>query len=209
MGISSNLGDWKNAGAWANMAHMPYLLKSAHYEIVALCNSSVEAATAAIKVHGFPKSTKAYGSPEAMAADSNIELVICSVNVKKHYELIKPSLLAGKDVIVEWPLGANLQEAEELTLIAKEKGCKTAVVLQARFAPVVTKVRELLAQGRIGPVLSSTFVGACNYPSGTELVGVEYHMDINSGGNMVTIHYGHGKQLHVIWGFTCFTNWIT
>lgn len=194
MGISSNSGNWKDAGAWANMAHMPYLLKSPYYEIVALCNSTVAAAEAAIKSHGLPETTKAYGSPEDLAADPNVELVICSVNVKKHYDLIKPALLAGKDAIVEWPLGATLKEAEELTLIAKEKGCKTGVVLQARFAPVVTKIRELLAAGKIGPVLSSTFVGACNYHSGTEYVGLEYHSDINSGGNMVTIHYGHGKK---------------
>jgi len=177
---------------------MPYLLKSPHYEIVALCNSSVEAAAAAIKAHGFPESTKAYLSPEELAVDHSVELVICSVNVKKHYDPSKPSLSAGKDCIVEWPLGANLKETEELTQIAKEKGCKTAVVLQARFAPVVTKIKELLAAGKIGPVLSSTFVGACNYHSGTEFVGVEYHMDINSGGNMVTIHYGHGKHRRII-----------
>lgn len=91
------------------------------------------------------------------------------------------------------PLGATLQEAEELTLIAKVKGCKTAVILQARFALVITKIKKLLSQNAIGAVLSSTFIGACNYHSGTEFVGVEYHMDINSGGNMVTIHYGHGK----------------
>lgn len=97
-------------------------------------------------------------------------------------------------MLIYWrPLGATLREAEELTLIAKEKNCKTAVILQARFAPVITKIKSLLSQGAIGAVLSSTFIGACNYHSGTEFVGVEYHMDINSGGNMVTIHYGHGK----------------
>lgn len=119
-----------------------------------------------------------------------MDLVVCSVNVKKYYELVKPVLLKGKDIIVEWPLGAILEEEEELAVIVKEKGCRTAVVLQARFAPVVAKIKEMLKEGRIGDVLSSTMVEACNYHSGIEYVGVEYHMDINSGGDMVTIHYG-------------------
>lgn len=105
-----------------------------------------------------------------------------------------PALLAGKDVIVEWPLGANLKEAEELTLIAKETGAKTAVGLQARFSPAVTKVRELLADGRIGSVFRSTFVGAVGLYSGTESVRAEFLMEINTGGNLVTIHHGHGKN---------------
>lgn len=82
--------------------HMPYLLQSPQYQIVALCNSSVEAAQAAIKAHGLPESTKAYGNPEDLARNEDVELVVCSVNVKKHYEVVKPALLEGKDVIVEW-----------------------------------------------------------------------------------------------------------
>lgn len=173
IGISANSLSWKHAGAWANTAHLPYLLQSLHYTITAVCNSSPAAAQAAITSYNLPSTTKAYASSEELAAYPDIDLVICSVNVKKHYELIKPALLAGKDVIVEWPLGASLAEAEEFASIAKEKGCTTAVVLQARFTPVVREMRALLEEGRIGKVLSSTIVGACNYHSGVEVTGVE------------------------------------
>lgn len=128
MGISANSESWKDAGAWANTAHMPSLLQSPHYQIVALCNSSVEAARAAIRSHAFPESTKAYGSLDDLAADPDIDLVVSSVNVKKHYGLIKQTLLAGKDAIVEWSLGESLVGAEELTLIAQEKSCATGKV---------------------------------------------------------------------------------
>lgn len=49
---------------WAPNAHLPYLKASPNYEIVALCNSSVESASAAIKQYELPQSTKAYGNPE-------------------------------------------------------------------------------------------------------------------------------------------------
>ena len=51
-------------------------------------------------------------------------MVVVSVKVPHHYDLIKPALEAGKDVFVEWPLAANLAQAEELTQLAKEQGCE-------------------------------------------------------------------------------------
>lgn len=38
-----------------------------------------------------------------------------------HYDTIKPSLLKGKDVYCEWPLASNVEHAEELYALAKEK----------------------------------------------------------------------------------------
>ena len=49
---------------WAPGAHLPYLQASPDYEIVAICNSSVESSKEAIKLYKLPESTKAYGDPE-------------------------------------------------------------------------------------------------------------------------------------------------
>ena len=60
---------------WAERAHLPYLKESGKYEIVALCNSSVESAEAAIEPYGLPSSTKAYGDPEGQLFDDEIDYV--------------------------------------------------------------------------------------------------------------------------------------
>lgn len=52
--------------SWAVSAHLPYLLKSPHYTITALLNSSKAAAEAAIKRYSLPSETKAYGDPTGM-----------------------------------------------------------------------------------------------------------------------------------------------
>jgi predicted dehydrogenase len=54
---------------------------------------------------------------------------VISVNVQSHYALAKPALQAGKDVFMEWPVGINLEEAEELARIARDKGVKAMVSL--------------------------------------------------------------------------------
>jgi predicted dehydrogenase len=127
-----------------------------------------------------------------LAKDSNVDLVVCSVRVDRHFATISPSLKAGKNVFVEWPLGKNLTEAKELLRLKNENGVKTAVVgLQGRQATSVKKIKELVDGGRIGEVLSSTWQGQGTNAGPTVTEGREYISDRTIGGNLVTIHFGH------------------
>jgi predicted dehydrogenase len=49
---------------WAPGAHLPYLTANKEYEIVAICNSSVQSSQEAIKLYSLPASTAAYSHPE-------------------------------------------------------------------------------------------------------------------------------------------------
>lgn len=96
------------------------------------------------------------------------------MRVDRHFATIAPSLKAGKDVYVEWPLGKSAKEARELLKLKNEGGVKNAVVgLQARQAPSVHTIKELIAGGRIGEVLSSTWAaqagGYTGGPTTTEV----------------------------------------
>jgi hypothetical protein len=127
-----------------------------------------------------------------LAKDPNVDLVVCSVRVDKHFAAIAPAVKAGKNVYVEWPLGKNLEEAEELLRLSKAHGVKQTVVgLQGRFAPSVRELKELLEQGRIGKVLSSTWVGYGGNGGPTEPESIRHMVDKSVGGNLVTIHFGH------------------
>lgn len=187
IGLSSNQ-------SWAVWAHYPYLKDSSKYTIVALQNSSLEAAQTAIKVHGLPASTKAYGTPEELAADPNVDLVIVCTRVDMHYAGLLPALKAGKDVFCEWPLAQTTAQAEELASIAKEKNVKTFVGIQAPQSPALNKIRTLLRDGRIGKVLSSTFYGTPKFFGKTELEALSWSHDISVGGNLVSIYALHALE---------------
>jgi predicted dehydrogenase len=163
-----------NALAWANSTHLPALLQSPHYVIRGLLNSSVESARAAIEAHGLPETTKAYASIHDLSADPDVDLVVVSVNVAKHYEIAKPALEAGKDVYVEWPIGSNLEQSVELAELAKRKGVRTIVGLQGRQDPLLKVVRELIAGGRVGEVLNVNVHSSTPIIDGEELRGREY-----------------------------------
>lgn len=63
IGLSSHEGDKEEGVSWAEIAHLPYLRKSPHYEICALLNSSVEAAQAAVRKYRLAENTRVYSDP--------------------------------------------------------------------------------------------------------------------------------------------------
>jgi len=69
---------------------------------------------------------------------------------------------------------------------------KRAIVgLQARQAPIIKKLKELVDSGKIGKVLSSTWTGYAGN-GGPELgERMSYLADKEVGGNLVSIHLGH------------------
>ena len=183
-------------GTWAAATHLPALQNLASYEIVALANSTVESAKRSISAHELPLSTKAYGSPEDIAKDPDVDLVVVCVQVQKHYELAKPALLNKKKVLVEWPIAATIDDVEELTQLAKDNGVDTAVGLQARAAPAIQKLKEILSSGQIGRVLSSTVVGSSSkLNTETWAEDLKYYLDISSGVEFA-IGFGHCTRSH-------------
>ncbi|OQO03451.1 hypothetical protein B0A48_10115 [Cryoendolithus antarcticus] len=191
--------------AWASQAHLPYLLSEhgkSRFKITALLNSSVDAAKAAIAHYNLGSDVKAYGSPEDLAADKDIDFVACATRVDVHYDTIKPSVAAGKAVFVEWPLAENVKRASELADLAKQTNATTIVGIQARVSPVVTKVKEVLESGAIGKVVSSNLQLTSPYVERTRVsAGLAYFLDKKVGGNPVTIGLAHTLDfIHYVLG---------
>ena len=91
-----------------------------------------------------------------MAADPDVDLIVVCVRVPGHRDLVMAGLQAGKAVLCEWPLGANLAEAEEMAGLARQRSVKTIVGLQARSDPTILYARDLVQEGYIGEVLTAT-----------------------------------------------------
>jgi predicted dehydrogenase len=127
---------------------------------------------------------------EAMVSHPDIDLVSVVVRVPGHYDLVMAALEAGKDVFCEWPLGANLAQAEEMARLASESKLRTAVGLQARSNPAYMYARELVQDGYVGEVVSARFsgVGEATTRRGN---GRIWQGDRKNGANTLTITSGH------------------
>ena len=138
---------------WAHRSHLPALIASPEFELTAVCTTHKETAEESKERFG---ARLAFHDHRDMLASGEIDAVAVVVRVPQHYQLTKDVLEAGKHVYTEWPLGATLAEAQELADLAKAKGVQTMVGLQARAAPAVLEMKELVENGYVGEVM------ACN-----------------------------------------------
>jgi len=145
-----------------------------------------------VQLYDLGDSVKTYGDPQELADNKEVELVVCSVRVDRHLPTISPALKAGKDVYVEWPLGKSAAEARELLALKSKYGVKHATVgLQARVSPIIKKLKDLVEEGSIGKVLSSTWLATGGQGGESMTETYEYLGQKHVGGNLVTIHFGH------------------
>src|SRR2546430_17709624 len=102
----------------------------------------------------------AFDNHHDLVKSAAVDAVAITVKVPYHFELAADALTAGKAVYCEWPLGNGLEEAERLAALAEKKGVLAVVGLQARSAPSVAYVHDLIKQGYVGDVLSTTVIGS-------------------------------------------------
>jgi predicted dehydrogenase len=89
-----------------------------------------------------------------------------------------------------------------MAALAAEQGVRTVVGLQARQAPAIEFVRELLSDGYVGEVLSTTMIGL-SVPGDVVIQPNVYMLDGNNGANMLTVAVGHSLDTlnHVLGEF--------
>src|SRR2546423_5553432 len=172
---------------WAATAHIPALRALPSYEIRALSAHNAESARAAGEAFGV---AAVFSDPEQLVTQPDIDVVAVTVKVPQHRELVSAALAAGKAVYCEWPLGRDLDDARAMAALAAEQGVHTVVGLQARQAPAIEFVQQLLRDGYVGEVLSTTMVGL-SVPGDVVVKPNAYMLDKTNGANLLTIALGH------------------
>jgi predicted dehydrogenase len=177
---------------WAAQAHIPALTSlSDDFEITALSTSRRESADAAGKRFGV---AAAFANHQDLVHSPAVDVVAVTVKVPHHLELATAALDAGKAVYCEWPLGNGLKEAETLAALANQARVLAVTGLQARSAPPVAYVRDLIEQGYVGEVLSTTLIGSGMGWGPTVPPYNSYLNDKNNGATMLSIAVGHAAD---------------
>src|SRR3989449_1242320 len=175
---------------WAATAHIPALRALPNYEIRALSAHSTESARAAGEAF---RVDAVFSDHEQLVTQPDIDVVAVTVRAPLHRELVSVALAAGKAVYCEWPLGRDLEEARAMAALAAGQGVRTVVGLQARQAPAIEFVQELLSDGYVGEVLSTTMVGL-SVPGDIVVRPNAYMLDETNGANVLTIAVGHSMD---------------
>ena len=177
--------------SWAARAHIPALRALPEsFDIIGIANTSLASAQKAADEMSIPK---AYAGVAELLAAPEIDIVTVAVKVPHHLAIVKAAIAAGKHVYCEWPLGNGLAEAEILADLARTKGVLGVVGTQARLAPEIAYLTQLMADGFIGEVLSTTIVARGGGWGGVipQKKTSEYLLDRANGATMLTIPVGH------------------
>src|SRR5882672_5814605 len=142
----------QGGSGWGANAHVPALKALPGYELKAVCTAHEDTAKASTAAFGAERGFHRFSD---MAAHPEVDLIVVCVRVPGHRELVMAGLQAGKPMLCEWPLGANLAEAEEMAGLARQRSLKSIVGLQGRSDPTILYARDLVQQGYIGEVLTA------------------------------------------------------
>src|SRR5438477_4936893 len=176
---------------WAATAHIPALRALPSYEFRALSAHNAESARAAGEAFGV---SAVFSDNEQLVTQPDIDVVAVTVKVPHHRALVSAALAAGKAVYCEWPLGRDLEDTRAMAALAAKQGVRTVVGLQARQAPAIAFVQELLSDGYVGEVLSTTMVGL-SIPGDAVGQPNAYMLDKTNGANVLTIAVGHSLDI--------------
>ena len=102
---------------------------------------------------------------------------------------VMAAIEAGKHVYCEWPLGRDTGEAMRMLDAAERKGVRHAVGLQGQMSPAINYVKDLVAEGYVGRVLTATMIGCA--PNWGATIDRAYQADRANGANLMTITGGH------------------
>ncbi len=120
-------------------------------ELAGVCGCDAEESRRAAKTY----ETKAYLSREEIWADPAVDAVcICTpsgLQEEQAYEAVDH----GKHVLIEKPMALRVEGCNRIIARAKENQVLVGVVSQLRFSPEILFVKNIIAQGRLGRMVSA------------------------------------------------------
>jgi len=137
-------------------------------ELIAVCDVNPEIAKNVANQFGV----KAYTNTSKMLKNKRIDaLSICTWSTKLSEETLK-SLKMKKHVLVEKPMATNTKQAKKLLEIAEENSVCLTVGFLMRFIPGLKKIKEAIANKKIGDMVCANAKRVSQWPERIGDVGV-------------------------------------
>lgn len=137
-------------GAIARRAHLPGL-RTAGADVVAFTSRSLASAEAAAAEWGGGEVFTDWRQVLDLADLDAVD--VCTPN-RLHVEMAVAAAEAGKHVLVEKPLACTVAEADRMIAAARAAGVLLMPAHNLRFAPPVVALRDAVAAGLVGEVVT-------------------------------------------------------
>ena len=122
---------------------------------------------------------------DRMISEQKPDRVIVTSMDRTHHRYICRAMELGCDVVSEKPMTTDEEKCQEIIDTIKSTGRDLRVTFNYRYAPRNTKVKELLASGEIGRVLSVHFEWLLDTKHGADYFRRWHRDKANNGGLLV------------------------
>lgn len=170
------------AGGIVRDAHLP-AYKKAGFPVWGIVNRTESRARELAEQFGIQH---VYQSLQQAVSEAPINTVFDLALMPEQYVETLMALPDNSAVLIQKPLGHNLEQAKELLEICRRKNLTAAVNTQLRFAPYIEKARKLMATGQLGKIFDFEIKISVNTP--WELFPHVFGLD-RLEINMHSVHY--------------------
>ena len=145
------------AGNIAISAHLPaYAELTDIIEVVAIADIVPERAQAAAEKYGIPHY---FASVEELLENVDVDYVDICTWTAAHAPVCIAAAKAGKNILCEKPLAANLEQGLAMEKAVREAGVQFMLAVVTRYMAEAMKCRELYEQGVFGEI----YAAKCRY----------------------------------------------
>ena len=148
-------------GGIADRKTIPGMMLANNVELVSVMDANLEVAKAVKEKYN---AQYAFDNYEAILAQDEIEAVYIASPVFFHKEQAIAAAKAKKHILLEKPVALTVEDAEEIKKACIENGVKISIGFLMRFHGYHQRIKEIIAEGKIGEIVSMRGQFTCWYP---------------------------------------------
>lgn len=147
-------------GGIAYRRTIPAMLIAGNAELVAVMDKNKEL----LQKTGEEYHVQILCESEDELLNQDIDAVYIATPVFCHKEQVLAAIKAGKHVLVEKPISLDVKEAEEIKELAQKENITVCVALMMRFHTYHQQIKDIIASGKLGEIVSMRAQFSCWYP---------------------------------------------
>ena len=133
-------------GTWGSV-HARTYSASRFASLVAVCDQDEQRAARCAEQYGVPQYCSDW---RKLLANPDVRAVSVATPDFAHGEIVLAAIEAGKDVLVEKPLGTSVEECREILAARDRRGVKLMVDFHNRWNLPFVNIRRMLSSGEMG-----------------------------------------------------------